>query len=631
MKPDPKDKPKKPKLSTLELIRQSWGPYKDLVAYLKPYRRRFAGGMLCGVVYGLTNGLFPLDIKIVIGLIFPKSSSPPPVWLQNLIAHPPHWLHSLTPDGNPATPLILLACLSVPLVMAIRSVFSFLNAYSMAWVSLKVLVDIRRSLFNHFTSHSLDFFNQSRSGQLISRISNDTRMAQTALTTLSSDLVKQPISIISGVGVLLWMDWKFCLTTLLLFPICLLPMIIYGRRIRRSGREEEQTAGQMMVILQETFAGIRVIKSFAREDYETERFRESGEQQFRHSIRVRKSMEIVGPLVEIVGAAGVAMALVYVYFRHLELDKLNALLGGIMMLYPAIKSLSNVNMLMQKCLSAVSHIFDMMKVKPTIQDAPDAVELHKVRGEIRFENVTFGYLKNRIAVKDINLVVEPGKTYALVGVSGAGKSTLFSLIFRFYDPKIGVIRIDGHDMRQVTQKSLREQIGVVTQDTFLFHETIFKNIQYGRFDATEEEVYEAAKQAFAHDFILAQPKGYETVVGDKGCMLSGGQQQRLAIARALLKNAPILLLDEATSALDSESEEQIQSALETLSRGRTVITIAHRLSTILKADQIVVMEQGEIKEVGSHQELFEKSGVYRRLYDLQFHRHDRELEPMALG
>ena len=280
---------------------------------------------------------------------------------------------------------------------------------------------------------------------------------------------------------------------------------------------------------------------------------------------------------------------------------------------------------MQRSISASTEVFRILDLEPTVKDRPDAIALKSSEGRIDFENVTFRYGGGSSpAVKNLKLKIEPGKSYALVGPSGAGKSTVLSLILRLYDPSSGIVKIDGRDLRALTQNSLREQIGLVTQDTFLFHDTIFNNIQFGRLSATAEEVYAAAQTAFAHDFISAQPKGYETIIGDKGCLLSGGQQQRLAIARALLKNAPILLLDEATSSLDSESEKQIQHALERLAAGRTVIAIAHRLSTILSADQIVVMEKGNIVEIGTHRELFEKSGYYRRLYDMQFHRHDDE-------
>jgi len=295
------------------------------------------------------------------------------------------------------------------------------------------------------------------------------------------------------------------------------------------------------------------------------------------------------------------------------------LISGIFILYEPIKMLSKLHIVIQRSLGATSQIFSILDSVSAVQDVPNAIELPSSRGQIDFEHVTFRYSTAVTdAVRDINLYVERGKTYALVGASGAGKSTILSLILRLYDPVSGAVKIDGHDLRTLTQKSLREQIGLVTQETFLFHDTIFKNIQFGRLDATPEEVYAAARTAFAHEFILAQPDGYDTVIGDKGCLISGGQQQRLAIARALLKNAPILLLDEATSSLDTESEKQIQKALEKLAAGRTVIAIAHRLSTILSADQIVVLDRGTIKEIGTHAELLEKSGHYRRLYDLQF-------------
>src|SRR5258705_3642405 len=270
---------------------------------------------------------------------------------------------------------------------------------------------------------------------------------------------------------------------------------------------------------------------------------------------------------------------------------------------------------MQQSITATTAIFALLDTKPTVQDSPDASKLTSATGRIDFENVTFRYANTVTdAISDLTLHIESGKSYALVGASGAGKSTILSLILRLYDPTSGAVKIDGRDLRSVTQKSLREQIGLVTQETYLFHAHIFSNIQFDRLDATEEEVHEAARAAYAHDFIMAQPKGYETVIGDKGCLLSGGQQQRLAIARAMLKNAPILLLDEATSSLDSESEQQIQKALAELATGRTVIAIAHRLSTVLSADQIIVMDGGRIKEIGTHAELLEKSGYYRRCF-----------------
>jgi subfamily B ATP-binding cassette protein MsbA len=306
------------------------------------------------------------------------------------------------------------------------------------------------------------------------------------------------------------------------------------------------------------------------------------------------------------------------------------LLMAMYFLYDPAKKLSRIHLVMQQCFVATTNVFEIMQMKPAIQDRTGSIAIAESKGDIRFENVTFRYRPELpTAVNNLNLHIEPGKYFALVGASGAGKSSILSLLLRFYEPDSGAILLDGKDTRTVTQESLRNQIGIVTQDTFLFHDSILNNIRYGRLNATEEEVIVAAKSAFAHDFIMQQPNGYHTVIGDKGCLLSGGQQQRVSIARALLKNAPVLLLDEAMSALDSEAEREIQAALERLSEGRTVIAIAHRLSTVLKADQIVVMDRGEIREMGTHRQLLESSTLYRRLYDLQFNVQAEELTGVA--
>jgi len=599
----------KKKLPLPELVRQLWRPYLNIARYLHPYRKRFAMGLLFGVLAGVLNGAFPLVVKIVGEKLFPGG--------QTLAKFNPLGPadHTAGPAmGGPYVWLLLL----IPLAMIARGICAYLNSYCMMWVSYRVLRDIRNQLFAHITSQSLDFFNKAKSGKLISRVLNDTRMAQNALITISDSLVKDPVAVITGVIVLAKIDWKFSLTTLVLFPICILPVVYFGKKVRQAGKAEETEAGTMAVILQETFSGIRVIKSFARENYQVEQFNESSDLQTRNGMRVRKSIDIVQPLIESVSAIGVALALGYVLWFHIGFMQFLSLCAGIFLLYNPVKSVSKIPMLMQKCLASTTNIFQIMGTKATIQDAPDAVALKSAHGEIEFDRVTFGYIGDRLAVSDVSLKIEKGKQYALVGSSGAGKTTMLALLLRFYDPQAGSIRLDGRDIRTVTQQSLREQVGIVTQESFLFHDTIYENIRYGRLDATKEEIEAAAKLAYAHDFILAQSHGYETIVGDKGSLLSGGQQQRLAIARALLKNAPVLLLDEATSALDSESERIIQAALERLTQGRTVIAIAHRLSTILKSDQIVVMDHGRIAEVGTHSELLAKSGLYRRLYEIQF-------------
>lgn len=607
---EPQAAPKKP--SFWQTLRTGWGPYKRLYAYVKPYRWRFVVGLTLGFAFGLSNGFIPLVLGKVTSAVFQGGGPASP---QQFAENP-----SLL-NAGPKINSILVTCLLIPLVMGVRSVCAYGNAVLMQWVSNRAITDVRIQLFNKMMRHSMDFFNKMPSGFLMSRITNDTRGMQMALSTISSDLFKQPVAIVSGIVVLLYMDWRFTLVTLVLFPVCLVPIILYGRKARKSSQFQYEDLGQMVMTMQETFAGIRVIKSFAREKHQQDSFVRSNQLLFENMMRIVRAMEKTGPIVELLAACGVGLALLYIYFANLSAARFIALNAGIFLLYDPIKTLSRLHIVMQQSIQATTEVFAILDTESSVQDAPEAKPLPPCRGFIEFEEVTFRYANTVTnAVSNLQLRIEPGKSYALVGASGAGKSTILSLILRFYDPTSGVVRIDGHDLRTITQKSLREQIGLVTQETFLFHDTIFKNIQFGRLDATAEEIYAAARTAYAHDFIMAQPQGYETTIGDKGCMLSGGQQQRLAIARALLKNAPVLLLDEATSALDSESEKQIQMALESLSAGRTVIAIAHRLSTILSADQIVVMDHGLIKDIGTHGELLEKSVYYRRLYDMQFNR-----------
>ncbi len=610
----------KKKQSLWQTLRAASGPYRRLIGYVKPYKVRFIVGLLLGFAYGGVSSLLPLAISRVTSTIFHGAAPNPTALRSNLGAL----------DTGPKINSIVLICLAIPAIMTVRSLCSYGNTYCMQWVSNKVVTDIRGQLFNKMVRLSMDFFNKMRSGFLISRITNETRVVQMALTAVSSDIFKQPVLIVGAISVLFLMDWKFTLITLILFPTCLLPLRIYGRRARKALRGQFEGMGEMVVTMQETFAGIRVIKSFAREAHQEKEFKRSNQLQFSQMMRIIRSMEATGPLVETIAAVGVGLALLYVYAANLSAGRFFGLITGIFILYDPIKTLSKIQIVMQQSIAATTAIFALLDTEPTVQDAPNAAVLSSSQGRIDFENVTFRYANTVTdAVSNLTLRIQPGKTHALVGASGAGKSTILSLILRLYDPTSGAVKIDGHDLRSVTQKSLRERIGLVTQETFLFHDTIFNNIRFGRLDATPDQVHEAAKAAYAHDFIMAQPRCYETVIGDKGCLLSGGQQQRLAIARAVLKNAPILLLDEATSSLDSESEQQIQKALAKLAAGRTVIAIAHRLSTVLSADQIIVMDSGRIKEIGTHAELLEKSGYYRRLYDHQFNRIQREPEAEA--
>jgi subfamily B ATP-binding cassette protein MsbA len=570
-------------------------------------------GIIFGALFGAIQGLIVFDIQFVAGAVFPDHHSKS---LPAVVRWFPQLAHLQLSNAGPGT--VLLICASIPLLMGIRGLCGYVNSYCMLWCSVRVLDDIRQEVFKRTLAQSMEFYNKAKSGDLVQTVFNQTRMAQQALTTIAGDIVKQPISIVVGLVSMFIVDWKFTLASFLIFPLCLVPVILVAKKVRKAGTREEEEAGQLMVIMQEAFSGIRVVKTHAREEFEAERFNRANSEIMRHIMRWRKAMELAQPAVETVASLGVAAALLWAWKRQASFDSFSALSAGMVMLYPAFKALSRIYLMMQKCLASTTKVFELLDRKPAIQDAPDAKPLGKVCGEIRFEGVEFGYGRERAAVHGVDLVIAPNSTCALVGASGAGKTTMLALLQRLYDAEKGRITIDGTDVRKVTQASLREHIATVSQDVFLFHDTISNNIRYGKLDATQAEIEAAAKQAFAHDFILVQPQGYETIIGDKGSLLSGGQQQRISIARALLKNAPILLLDEAMSALDSESEKQVQKAIETLTEGRTVVAIAHRLSTILHADQIVVMDHGRILDVGRHAELYERSPVYRRLYDLQF-------------
>ena len=586
--------------------RSQWRVYGELLSYIKPYKGRFIFGIAMGVLFALVNGSIPLLVKFVGDRIFPGGAD------HQRIAE------AAASGMGPGLQSVLWACLLVPLVMILRGFFSYLNAYEMSWVSFRVLNDIRSKLFASIVNQSQSFFDKAQAGRLMSRILNDTSVAQSTLSQLSVNLFKQPIALVSGIAAVLWIDWRFSIVALVLFPVCIVPVAMYGRKVRKAGHAEQELAGEMNVILQESFSGIRVIKSFAREKFMMRLFDNAAMSQFRNILRVQKNTEITTPLVEVVAAFGVGLALFYVFAAGLTAAKFLALMAGIFLLYEPVKALSRIHLQLQRCLAATTNIFKLMRKPRDVADAPDAVAITHCRGEIVFDQVGFAYGPEVAALENVSLRIAPGQRVALVGASGAGKSTMLSLILRFYDPQKGSVKLDGIDLRGITLDSLREHIGIVTQDTFLFHDTILNNIRFGRPDAAQAEVEEAAKQAFAHDFILAQPQGYESIVGDKGCNLSGGQQQRIAIARALLKNAPVLLLDEATSALDSESERMIQTALEKLSAGKTVVAIAHRLSTVLSSDLIAVMSQGRISDTGTHTELLQKSATYRKLYDMQF-------------
>src|SRR5881398_21271 len=475
-------KPAKKKQFLWQTLRAASGPYRRLLGYIKPYKVRFIVGLLLGFAYGGVNSLLPLATARVTSAIF-HGAAPNPMALRSNLG---------VLDTGPKINSIILICLAIPAIMTVRSLCSFGNTYCMQWVSNKVVSDIRGQLFNKMVRSSMDFFNKMRSGLLISRITNETRVVQMALTAVSSDIFKQPVLIVGAISVLFLMDWKFTLITLILFPTCLLPLRIYGRRARKALRGQFEGMGEMVVTMQETFAGIRVIKSFAREAHQEKAFKRSNQLQFSQMMRIIRSMEATGPVVEIIAAIGVGLALLYVYAANLSAGRFFGLISGIFILYDTIKTLSKIQIVMQNSIAATTAIFSVLDSEPSVRDAPDAIELTSATGRIDFQNLTFRYVNTVTdAVSNLTLRIHPGKTHALVGASGAGKSTILSLILRLYDPTSGTVKIDGHDLRSITQKSLRERIGLVTQETFLFHDTIFKNIQFGHLEATPEEIYEA--------------------------------------------------------------------------------------------------------------------------------------------
>jgi subfamily B ATP-binding cassette protein MsbA len=609
------------RMSQGEFLKMASVPYRRLLAYLKPYRFRFGLGIVLGVAAGGFNAILLMGLKLVFAVVLNEGAPGEPIrpfedmpsWVSGFELHPP-----ALPAGQQWI-WVAGVCTLVPLLILGRGLVSYLHTYCMLWVGNKVLHQLRDDLFTNLMRQSLNFYNRAKTGDLMQTVFNQTKTAQTGATQLASDLIKHPFSMLSIVVVLMAQDWKYTLTAMTLFPACIIPVMMVSKRVRQAGGKEETEAGALMVTMQETFTGIRVVKSYAREEFERDRFNKADLRMQAFMMRWSKALELVGPLVETVASAGIACGLVYAKLVDMGPETFILLNMGLMSIYPHAKALSRIQITLQRSVMATSRVLSLIDQEADIRDAPDAKILRKPKGEIEFKGVIFSYRgsKDR-ALNFVNAKFEAGKSYALVGRSGSGKSTMLSLIMRFYDPQRGEVLFDGTDVRQIAQASLRDHIGVVNQEVFLFHDTIFNNIRYGDPNATREQVEQAARRAHAHEFILEKPGGYDAVVGEKGCTLSGGQQQRISIARAILRDAPVLLLDEAYSALDSESEKKIHEAMEELSVGKTVIAIAHRLSTILKADEILVMDLGKVVDRGSHSELLERNELYQHLYNLQF-------------
>ena len=614
-------------LSSAEAWALAKETYPKLFGYVRPYRGRFFLGILLSVVAGLSNAILVQGLYVVFSIVLadnkvmedPEKAAK--LFTLGFGGFKVNVLHWIPPSLIGSNTILIAACLIVPAVFLLRGGLTYLANYFMMWVGNRILYDLRNDVYRSILSQSLGYFSRVKTGNLVQTVFNQSRVAQQNLITLSQDIVQRPVAILAILATLFYMAPTFTFISLIVFPLCIVPVVIIGRKVRKAGSQEEKEVGAIMVQMTEAFTGIRVVKSLARERHEESKFQDSSAKMNKLIMRYSKAMELVGMLVEVVASIGIAAGLYYAKGR-IDPPTFLMLIGGLTQIYPHTKALSRIQLMMQKAIVATTSIFEVMEEEPEIKDKPDAVRLKQTKGHVTFHNVTFAYATEKggqkAAVHDIDLDLQPGRFYALVGPTGAGKSTIFTLLQRFYDVDQGRIEIDGIDIRDVTQESLRNQIGVVNQDAFLFHDTIRENIRYGRLNATEEEILDAARRAHVDDFVKQKEDGYDTIVGDSGSNLSGGQRQRVTIARAILRNAPILLLDEATSALDTETERIIQDAIHDLSKGKTVIAIAHRLSTVLEADQIIVMKDGGIEARGTHQELLQTSELYQRLYQLQF-------------
>lgn len=568
--------------------------YLRILKFIRPYLGRLIAAGFCTVMTAAANLYVPWIVRDVIDKVFQNKDSD----LLNLIS------------------------LGIVVIFFARGIFYYGQSYLMNYVGESIVIDVRGIVYRKLMTLSTHFFDTNKLGTIMSYVTNDVAALQGAMVANSIEIITETSVLIGSVGAMVYLDWKLTLFTFCTFPVVLFFMDFFGKKIRKSGHRIQQATADITSILQETLAATRVVKSFVREPYEIARFDQQNKANFYANMKSAKLMGTLSPVIEFIAALGVTAIIWFggrsVIGGDITAGSLVAFLVYAINISNPIKRIARVLGSIQKALAAAERVFYIMDLTDTIPQKPDAITLPSVEGNVEFRHVSFAYNKGETILHDVSFSAKPGQSIALVGPSGAGKSTVASLLPRFYDVTEGAIFVDGHDVRDVTLASLREQVGIVPQETNLFNDTVYNNILYGRLDATRDEVIAAAKAANADEFIQQLPKGYDTQLGDRGVNISGGQRQRISIARAILKNPRILILDEATSALDTESERIVQEALDRLMVGRTSFVIAHRLSTIQNAAKIIVLDKGSIVEEGTHQQLMAKHGLYAHLHDIQF-------------